>query len=269
MIYIETLDGIKHDLSSYGIKPLKLEIESLSPVTVTEVIEGRDGHLDLGTTFEGRQLKAYFALIGKNSFDYYFARNAAFRLFNARSCFYLIDKREPYKRWKVKTSSSFTPSKINFRTSTFELALFSPSPYSESTSTTLNPSYTDGYLQLSTNEKVKYSFINQSTFRIWNEGDIVIDPCMLPLKIKFEGASNNLTIINHTTGDRWQYNGSTVEGDIVTLDGIRCYKNSEDNSIFGKTNLKLITLEKGFNQFEIIGTTSPFNISFDFRFYYI
>jgi len=90
---------------------------------------------------------------------------------------------------------------------------------------------------------------------------------VLPLKITFTGASSNLTITNQTTGDMWQYTGTTQAGDTITLDGVRSLKNGA--SIFGQTNRKLITLKSGWNDFAITGATGAFEISFDFRFYYL
>ncbi|MBS4191187.1 phage tail family protein [Bacillus sp. FJAT-49705] len=267
MFYIETLDGIRFDLKQYGLRGLKLEMDSLSPRHDTTTVDSMDGHIDIETTYEGRTMRASFLMEAKNRVDYHFSRSKIFRLFNAKTKFYIIDKFEPKKRWKVRTATRFTPERINHNVGLFTLDLISSSPYAESMGTTLNPSYTDGYLQVSSNEPVQYTF-NQSTFKVWNEGDVKIDPCRFPLKITFDGASNNLYIRNITTGDVWLYNGSTVEGDVITLDGIRSLKNGF--SIFKDTNKKLIKLvEKGWNEFEIFGATSPFTISFDFRFYYI
>jgi hypothetical protein len=89
----------------------------------------------------------------------------------------------------------------------------------------------------------------------------------LPLKITFTGASTNLTITNTTTGDIWQYTGTTQAGDTITLDGVRSLKNGV--SVFGNTNRKLITIAPGWNNFTITGASGSFTISFDFRFYYV
>lgn len=127
-------------------------------------------------------------------------------------------------------------------------AFSSPSPYAESVKST------------------SYTFTT-TTFRVFNAGDIDIDPRVLPLKITFTGASTNLTITNQTTGDTWQYTGTTQTGDTITLDGVRSLKNGA--SIFRNTNRKLITIKPGWNKFIIEGTTGAFTISFDFRFYYL
>ncbi|MDE3838663.1 phage tail family protein [Bacillus methanolicus] len=265
-MYIDTLEGVRYDLNQYGLKPLKFEIDSLSSRTESEVIDGRDGHIDIETTFEGRSLRASFLLEAKNIIDFSFLRDKVFRLFDGKTYFYILESRQPSKRWKVRTVSKFTLDRINPRTATFEISFLSPSPYAESIGSTLYPYYLDGYLQVSTHENVQYIF-QENVFSVWNDGDVAVDPREYPLRIEFKGASNNLTIRNLTTNDEWQYNGTTNSNDIITLDGIRSFKNGF--SIFGKTNRKLITLNQGWNDFEIVGALDPYEISFDFRFYYI
>ncbi|MFP7447167.1 phage tail family protein, partial [Bacillus infantis] len=126
----------------------------------------------------------------------------------------------------------------------------------------------EGIPQVNTDEPIQYLF-QQSAFSIWNDGDEPVDPRerWAYLQVLFQGASENLTIKNLTTGDEWSYTGTTAAGDIIELNGIRSLKNG--SSIFGQTNRKLLTLAPGMNQFEVSGTTGPFQISFDFRFYYI
>ena len=110
------------------------------------------------------------------------------------------------------------------------------------------------------------SYIHRTNkFKIFNAGDVPVNPSKVPLKIKFIGSSSNLRIINRTTGDEWRFNGTSGAKDVIMLDGIRSLKN--DVSIFGNTNKKLITINPGWNDFEITGA-SDFSITFDFRFYY-
>jgi len=123
------------------------------------------------------------------------------------------------------------------------------------------------WAELAMTEKTTFVIENQTSFRIYNAGDKTIDPRELPLKITFRGASTNLTITNQTTGDCWQYTGTTVKSDFLVLDGIRSLKNGV--SIFSDTNRKLITLVPGWNDFTITGASGYFEITFNFRFYYL
>ncbi|MDF2902364.1 MAG: p16 [Bacillus sp. (in: firmicutes)] len=269
-IIIEALDGTPYDLGGMGLIPLALRVESLSPRTISELIDGRDGHVDLETTFEGRSLKAFFKLQGNDSTDYTLIRNLVYKLFDGKTYFYVIDEKEKGKRWKVKSAAKYDLERINPNTGRFEIDFISPSPYAESIGTTLDSlTFDEEKWQIGQglNEEPLVYIHNSSTFSVFNAGDIAIDPRKAPLKITYKGASNNLAIKNNTTGDEWSYTGLSVVEDAVELDGIRSLKNGQ--SIFGQTNYKLITIAPGWNDFIITGASDPFEVTFDFRFYYI
>lgn len=268
MIRIETMEGVKYNLKNIGIIPLNFLISSLSPRHVTEQLEGMDGHVDIETTYDRRILSGRFLLQAKDYNDYALAQNEVFRVFQSKKPFYLISGQEPKKRWKVKVSSGFTPERLSVSDGLFEVEFISAIPFSESIGTTLDPLTFDAEKwqtgQGLTTENPVY--VHQaSTFRIFNAGDVPVDPRQMPLKIELKGASTNPKITNRTTGDTWQYNGSSGANDTITLSGIRSLKNG--TSIFGSTNKKLITIAPGWNDFEITGA-SNFLITFDFRFYY-
>lgn len=265
-LFIEALDGTEYDLEQYGLIPQALRVESLSPRTISEEIDGRDGHVDIETTYEGRSLRAFFKLKGNDVTEYLQFRNAVHKLFDGKSYFYVTDQNEPTRRWKVKSATRFDLERINPSTGKFELELISVSPFSESVFSTLNTDNRYGYSQVSTSEPAEYVFTTTS-FSVWNDGDVTIDPRVAPLKIEFTGASTNLSIQNVTTGEEWSYTGTTIANDVIVLNGIRSLKN--DGSIFGDTNRKVLTLSPGWNDFIITGASDPFEISFDFRFYYI
>ncbi|PEP89090.1 hypothetical protein CN585_28785 [Bacillus toyonensis] len=106
-----------------------------------------------------------------------------------------------------------------------------------------------------------------TSFRIYNTGDTKVDPRHMPLRITFTGASENLKITNKTTKEEWMYTGITTDTDTIVIDQVRSTKNSL--SIVRDTNKKVISLQTGRNEFEIIGATGAFSISFDCRFYYL
>ncbi|WP_042352253.1 phage tail family protein [Bacillus massiliigorillae] len=273
MIYIETLEGTRYNTKSIGIIPLNFILDSPSPIHFTEQIEGRSGYLDLGTAFEGRKMRVKFFIQAVDFHDYSLLRNEVFKLFYSQMPFYLINTQEKGKRWLVKTAASYTPERLSLVAGTFEIEFVSSSPYAESVGTTMDPLTFDSdkwqfgqNLGFDIGTEAKYAH-STTTFRIYNASDIDIDPRELPLLIKYQGASNNLKITNTTTGDVWQYSGTSNTNDTIKLEGIRSLKNSL--TIFGDTNRKLITLKKGWNDFTLSGTSGSFLISFDFRFYYI
>jgi hypothetical protein len=266
---IEKLDGTIIETEQYGIKLLTHSISSPSPRVITEEIEGRDGYIELGTTFDGRKIRASFFMYAYDKQDYPLLRNEVFRIFATKELFYFHEP-DQKRRWLVR-SNGFDIERLSPRGGKFEIEFSSPSPYAESVGTTLDPFAFDAELWqigqgLIESDDLKYVH-NTASFRIYNAGDIDIDPRVLPLKITFTGASMNLTITNQTTGDTWKYTGATVDGDTITLDGVRSLKNGA--SIFGQTNRKLITLKSGWNDFTVTGATGAFEISFDFRFYYL
>jgi hypothetical protein len=203
-----------------------------------------------------------------DKYDYPLLRNEVFRIFATKELFYFHEPNQK-RRWLVR-ASGFDIERFSPRGGTFEIEFSSPSPYAESIGTTLDPFTFDAELwqigQGLEADNLKYVH-NTTSFKIFNAGDITVDPRIYPLKITYTGASTNLTITNQTTGDIWQYTGTSQAGDMITLDGIRSIKNGL--SIFRDTNRKLITIVPGWNDFTITGASGSFTISFDFRFYYL
>lgn len=243
---IEKLDGTIIETEQYGIKLLTHSISSPSVRVVTEEIDGRDGYVEVDTTYDGRKIRASFFMRAVDRQDFPLLRNEVFRIFSTKELFYFHEPNQK-RRWLVR-SNGFEIEKYPPRVGTFEIEFSSPSPFGES----IKP--------------VPYTFTTP-TFRIFNAGDVDIDPRVFPLKITFTGASTNLTITNATTGDMWRYTGTTQTGDTITLDGVRSLKNGA--SIFGNTNRQLITIAPGWNDFSVVGTTGAFEISFNFHFYYL
>jgi hypothetical protein len=264
---IQYKDGTEIDLhEDKNIWVSSFRIFSSKPNHITEKIDGRHGSVLLETILEDKKVKARFSVEAVNPEEFDLLRDELFRIFNPLNKFYIIRDLQPGKRMEVSVENELDLNYITLEDGEFELDFVIHSTYLESVITTLNPIQLEGYAQMSTPEEVKYRF-SETTFRVWNEGEITLDPRVQSLVILFEGVSSGLTITNLTTGDEWQYVGNTTENDSIRLDGIRSFNN--DFSIFGQTNRKLITLVPGWNEFEITGATNPFEISFDFRFYYL
>ncbi|KEF40112.1 phage-related protein [Schinkia azotoformans MEV2011] len=264
-VILQDLQGNQYDLKKYGLFTDAPVVSPPSPRHTTDTIDGRNGKIDLGTTFEGRIIDVSMAFISRDRIDYALLRDEIFALFDARKYFYLIDTDQPGKRWKVKTASAYSIDRKVDIVGEFEIQFVSMSPFAESIGTTLNLAESDYVPQFETNEVPQYVF-SANQFEVYNDGETV-DPREVPLVIEFKGASTDLTIKNITTGDTWQLTGTTNGTDVVKLDGIRALKNGI--SIFGETNRKVLTLSgHGWNEFEITGAIAPFEINFDFRFYY-
>lgn len=286
-------DGMNKKLSDIGIVAKDFILSSIEIDSKVESLEGMDGFRETDATFGSRIITVPFYLKGVDLLDFMLARDELFRLVTDKRPFYIQELRRPkyqqynfvgineryepeddnqelsQKRYLVRLSNiveieqTFKDGEGELVFTTIEL------PFAESVGTTLDDlTFTAEKWQVGqglTLENPKYTH-STNTFSIYNAGDVTIDPRQLPLKIIYRGASNNLKITNLTTGDEWQYDGTSGSNDNITLDGIRSLKN--DSSIFKDTNKKLISLKPGWNDFTLSDTSGSFLISFEHRFYY-
>jgi phage-related protein len=266
---VERLDGTVYDMAEMGVIVRDFNISAPDTVHNRETIDGRDGFIDLGTTFGGREITADCVMKAVDIDDYGLLRNEVFRAFNSREAFYVIADNNPGQRWLVKYDGSWAMEQTRIF-GEFTLKFVSESAYAESIGTTLDPLTFDAELwQVGQGLTVDATDYTQTaaTFSIYNAGDVTVDPREFPLVITFKGASTNLAIVNSTTVTEWDYTGTTTASDTVMLDGVRMLKNGV--SVFANTNRKLVTLAPGWNDIQVFGATGAFTISFDFRFRYI
>lgn len=263
-------NGIEIDHREIGVRLLSFKRNSLNPKNSYDSFEGRHGLIPLNTTFDGRKLNASFLLQGTDYLDFQLKMDRVHQLFSTEEEMYVIDSRQPGKQWKVKVESEFSIDLINSQSGRFQVSFLSALPYAVSLGTTQDPfTFESGVWQIGQGlifDDLIYTHTSQS-FSIYNAGDVTVDPRVYPLLITYKGSSTNLEIKNTTTAESWKYTGTTNASDIVRLDGLRSTKNSL--SIFGNTNLNSISIAPGWNQFELLGTNTGFEISFNFRFYYI
>lgn len=271
MLIVEKLNGERYELTeeNTGLRLIDFTVDAPIAKTETDSIPGIDGHIDLGTVYEGRTMSASFKVSAKDRYDYPLVRNIIFNIFDSKQPFRLIDDREPGKRWLVKYNSTYSIRQLLATFGEFDIGFFSNSTYAESIGTSLDPLTFDSELwqfgQGLILDEVSYIHTNNS-FDIYNPSDVEVIPRKMYLKIEYIGASNNLRIENETTGDEWTYNGTSNSGDVIRLEGIRSFKNNL--SITSDTNFNLIRLAPGQNKINLVGTSGSFEIKFDFRFYY-
>jgi hypothetical protein len=268
-IAIQRLNGAIYNLLDYGIKTLDFQVDAPSPRVNSEIIDGRDGYVDLGAAYDAREMRGSFFMTSADSTDFALLRNEVFRIFAGREQFYVIDSREPGKRWLVR-SNGYSVEQIIATKGRFDVEFTCATTYAESIGTSLSPKTFDAELwqigQGLIDDGLTYSHTTP-TFRIYNLGDTTVNPRHHPLVITYTGASTNLKIKNVTTGEEWAFTGTTTASDSVKLDGIRSTKNGL--SIFRDTNRKIISLAPGWNDFVLTGASGSFTVSFDFRFYYL
>ena len=266
------LDGTTYDMRECGILVKSFIVDSPSPVHSRETIEGRDGFIDMGTTYDGRTAHAELQLMSVDIPDFALFRDEVFRMFDSREYFYLICDAEPGKRWRFKYDSKYSIEQ-KAKSGTFSIDFISDSAYAESVGRTdTDPVDMDsdawqavgGGLVMDEDLIYKRS---QRSFRIYNGGDAIVDPRMHELIIQFKGASIGLQIKNTTTGETFKYNKSTAAGDILTINGPRVLLNGV--SSLKNSNRQLLRLLPGWNSIQISGTSGSFTITFGFRWLYL
>ncbi|MCV9886236.1 phage tail family protein [Metabacillus halosaccharovorans] len=245
-------------------------ILSPSPNHITEQIEGQHGSRYLGTTLKDRKITSSISIEAIDPVDFDLFRDELFQIFNPLNKFYIIRDLQPGKRMLVSVANEFDIDYLTLEDGEFDIEFVIHSVFLESVGTTLDElSYEANVWQFGQGllaEDVSYIH-HSTTFQIYNAGNVEIDPRFVSFVITFSGASNNLQIINTTSGDIWKHFGITESGDVITLDRVKAFKNGE--SIFKDTNFKAIKLKPGWNLFEIKGALSNFEIKFNSRFYYL
>jgi len=250
MTYVQKLNGQMINLDELGIRTRDFIVHSPSYIHTFEEVEGMDGVIDLGTKTGPRQITCLFRFIADDWIDFGQNRDEIFNLFESKEPFYLIEKRNLFKRWLVKVADSYEIPQRNVF-GNFEINFVAIKGYAESIGTSTMAS-TFEHLQELPVTYTDYQDIYATKFKIYNPGQ-PIDPRNINhyLKITYKGNSENLRIRNLTTGDEWAYNGVSNPEDVIVLEGIRSTKNGL--SIFRQTNKRLITLAHGWNEFEIEG----------------
>lgn len=291
-----TKGDVSKRLSELGIIAKDFIVSSIEIESDNDKMDGRDGYIDMGATFGERTIVVPFYFEGFDLLDVPLVRDELFRLVMDRKPFYIQEMRRKHrqgykfvnpneaatdeeddhelfqKRYKVRLANSFEIEQTSVYGEGELVFVTVDTPFAESVGTTQDElTFTADVWQFgqglywSNDGEISYSH-NTSTFRIYNAGDVEIDPRDLPLEIIFRGKSSNLQVTNNTTGDVWMYNGTTSDIENIFIRGVQSFKNS--TSIFKDTNKSLITLAVGWNDFTITGTNGPFLIDFNHKFYY-
>ncbi len=264
-------NGLTINPSDYGLTCLEFQKQSVSHNHFTETIDQRDGVIHTGTSFGARELQATFIQRAETRLSRQLLIDEFYVLMATKEPIYIIDSRQPSKRWEVLVNSVYEPQYLGSKYSKFEVSFLSPSPYCQSVGTTLDDfTFASDLWQvgmsLPSNQTLKYKH-DSNRFQIYNAG-VPIDPRKLPLRITYTGETiGDLNIKNLTTNQTFTLYDRNLSADVVLLDGIHHYKNNVN--VFSLTNHKFISLATGINEFEVTGTNSAFEIVFDFRFYYL
>lgn len=269
---IQKLDGTIMDLSDYGLTRLYHRIPTPDIQHTNYKVDGY-GEMNTGTIIGQRKISTDVLFKVDDIYDYYLLRDELTALFATEEPFYLIFRREGWKRWKVKIAAGFQlPPTPNY--GAFSMEFQTISKYAESINDTLSATYgwdegdfgTDGSVDM--DESYSYVFDSDS-FTVVNRGNVVIDPREpeVGLEVTIKGtAASSFIIRNATTNDYVTIQRTLTENDVITLDNIGVYLNG--GSIFKDTNKQVLTLAPGDNYF-IVSGINVIEIKFKFRHLYI
>lgn len=267
---IQLQDGREIDIKEYSMKRLFHFIPSITVSHTTDTVDGGIGNKVLDSRFDSRVITVRFLYESYDIQDYYLLRDEINALFTRREYFYIIFKKESYKRYKVRLNGSFLVTPAQYMEQ-FEVEFMCEDLYGESVVTTLSTKEWDigkfGWNGAITwDDEYSYSFTS-NTFVVKNAGTAPVDPRQSELRVIVRGNfPSGITVTNQTTGDVYAYNAQLTSDDVLILDGVQTFKNGQ--SAFKDTNKSLISLAPGNNQFVIYGGTVH-SIVFDFRFLYL
>lgn len=267
---IELLNGDTLDTSDYNLKRLFHRIPSLN---VENQFVSVDDRYDILTNskFNNRVISVDFLYEVYDIYDFYLLRDELNNLFVRDEEFYIIFKREPYKKWKVKLGSQFNiePSP---NMQTFTIDFVTVQGYAESIYSSLEIIKTwdigqhawNGVIDFDSPVPV-YSYFSNS-FNVKNLGNKKIDPRTDFFNMRITGSfDSSVKVTNLTTGDIYLYNKGLPSTGLLNLNGIRTIRDGVSD--FGSTNKKILTLAPGDNEILVEGGTVN-NITVDFKFLY-
>lgn len=267
---IQLLDGTSFDTADYNLKRLFHRIPSAD---IEHDILSVDGRSDIITSskLNNRIISVEFLYQTYDIYDYYLLRDRLNDLFVRTESFYIIFKREPYKRYKVKLASQFdiepSPNMQSFTVEFLTDNVYAESIYKTTEFTKewdVAQHAWDGTIDWDGAAPV-YTF-NSNNFIVKNLGNKTIDPREDYLEITLRGNfASFVSITNRTTGDVYRYNRdlpSTVDLRLLNVRTLRA-----GVSDFVNTNKKIIKLAPGNNDIIVEGGTVN-SIKFDFRYLY-
>lgn len=232
--------------------------------------KGRDGVMVGKPSFGPYKLILRFFYAGIDLQDYNLFKHKLRGILFRRDPFYIVHSDMPGKKYAVYCEEN-SITDIGHKYGTFEVSFNVFKGFSESLKTTLDTDFLTDNWQfedgLITDRDISYSHKSKG-FQIWNGSNDIIDPLdhRLIIKIKAD-APNGFYMINHMTGERFEYYGSLTKSQTLILKGVHPIIGS--SRVGFNTNFNWITLEKGMNNIEIDGkNVSNVSAEFDFNFVY-
>lgn len=231
-----------------------------------------DGGMPTTTRFAAFELTLNFRYIGKDKTDLQLFCFELEQTIQKRTPYYVIHSDMPGLKFEVLPTPKVDSKPFGYKYSNIAITFTVFKGYAESLKTT------DEYSTISDTWQIGNNLIFDSDisfnhskrkFQIYNGSSDIIDPVhrhklLITMNLN---APNGFTLKNKTTGDTFTYNKELKNTDSLVLNGVYPYKNKKHCGI--DTNLEYITLEKGYNDFEVLGDGLEIKeIKFTFNFIY-
>lgn len=243
----------------------RADAQTITNITTQNGIDGEITHLNTYAPFE---ISFTFFYEPTDYTDRNLFEQKIIETINQYDAYYIRNSYNPNMRYAVN-KADYEILKDENGLLHFSLKFNVFKGYSESVHSTLDSqSINDGNFDIGmgiiTTDTPKYQ--HQTTiFRIYNSSSMKVTPLMrhkLIIKLSCIGSP---TVKNKTTGDVFSYKKTLNKKDELNLNGVYPYVNG--NRCGRDTNHGIITLETGWNEFEITNATN-IDVSFDFNFIY-
>lgn len=296
-------NGETYSFEDYGVLVKDFIVSSIPVESTFGEMEGRDGRIDKGARFGNREIRIPFSMKAYDLLDFPLLRDVLFELVTTKESFYLREKRRPKKlaykfvdttespqmdestnnryiggkRYLVRLQNSIEIEQVGLHGDEELIFETTELPYAESigTSQDIQQNGIDandelwgfGMGLIADDHSLIYTHTGTS-FRIYNPGNVKVHPFQQELKITIsnvQGSSSYLQLRNTTNGDTFRVTEPVSNSQTIVLDGANVTSNSL--AFLRNTNRKFISLDPGWNEFQITGASEA-TVEFDFRFYY-
>lgn len=263
-----------------GVKPLDIFISSISKTRNSETIEGRNGRVNKGFTYDTRDVQLKLLLKANDTKDYRLLRNAVYEMFRKGDELYVSEEYEKGKRYLITVDAQYIPERYNNNQTHAEATVtahISELPFAESIGTTQDIQangidsedglWSFGMGLIDDPDSLIYTHTG-NVFKIYNAGDIPIHPFEQNFKItitNITGSNSYFELKNLTNNTVFHVNEAVSSDKKIVIDGPNVTNNGL--AFLRITTKDFIELVPGWNEFRITGATSA-KVEFDFRFYY-
>lgn len=252
-----------------GLKFLDAKEEGVEVIPNLVETKGRDGVRIGRASFGTFKLVLRFFYRGTDTQDYKLFKHKLRGLLFRRDPFFIVHSDMPAIKYAVYCEENAITD-IGTKFGEFEVTFVVIKGFSESLKDTLDVNFLSDNWQfesgLITDQDISYRH-NRKGFKIWNGSNDTIDPLNHKLIIRIKAdAPNGLSLVNHTTGDRFIYYGTLKSSQTLTLNGTHPIIGNK--RVGFESNLDWINLAEGMNNIAIEGNNIT-NVYTEFEFNFV